>query len=155
MYTTRNIGKARNSTGLLLKAVASYFLCIAIIASVSWQQFALYAKYTSSNTTKTNAIGKLSINKSSKYNISQPLPISASPLGFEADVEILEEEETKNSIEAYNDNLTEAQIAGEINYTAFLKSRYLQLTHSVYNRSTVPFFILHHSWKMNLIDTRL
>jgi hypothetical protein len=151
MYLMRNICKTKGSAGLLLKAVASYFLLVAITASISWQQFAAYARYHAPFILKTNtSVYAGAGNLTGNASISQPVPEYASPMGLQIDVELLEEEDTKNNLEAYYDDFAEAYSAGEIVYTSFLKCRYTQLTYAVYNRSVVPYFILYHSSKNDI-----
>lgn len=75
------------------------------------------------------------------------LPSQSTPIGLEMEVETAEEDDTKNNLEEYCNNLASIHAVEEQVYTSFLRSRYLQLASSVHNQPTVPFFILYHSWK--------
>ncbi len=78
------------------------------------------------------------------------LPYQSSPVGFEMEIEVAEEDDTKNDLEDFCNNLAAIHAVEEQVYTSFLRSRYLQLASSVHDQPAVPFFILYHSWKNHL-----
>lgn len=77
--------------------------------------------------------------------ISAHVPTQSSPIRFEMEVEVTEEDETKNNLEGYNPTVKHA--VEQLVYTSFLRSRFLQMASSVHKQPRVPFFILYHSWK--------
>ncbi|WP_336518032.1 hypothetical protein [Pollutibacter soli] len=65
----------------------------------------------------------------------------------EKEAELNEEEVSKLKIGKHLHHFIEKYFTGEPSDNSFLQSQFLQINSSIQNRSSVPFFILHRSWK--------
>nr|WP_294905270.1 hypothetical protein [uncultured Lacibacter sp.] len=79
------------------------------------------------------------------------------PDPLEWEMEFTEEDDDgDNSSRKLNSNsthkyyLADDSAFNELLYTSCLQSRFSQFASTVDNRSTIPFFVLHHSWKSYL-----
>lgn len=146
MFVNRPNSKKSNAAALVLKAVVCYCLIFLITISVSLQQFAVYAKGFSPAFTKEISYQKNGHSNTGRF-FSQ-LPASHNSfICFDIDVEVLEEEDLRNECTENCQPFAGNYVAGELLYTSSIRSRYLQMLSAFYNRTAVPFFILHHSWK--------
>lgn len=149
---SRNI-KFTNQLYLSVKAAFKYSLFLIFVFAFSLQQFSAFA-YTqlAENTKQENGSRLHSQQIFSNPQISYHLPIQPNPLEWE--MEFLEEEDDynnrKTSADDCRNHFSKTHSSDELEYTTGLKSRYLQLTSSVSNRPSIPFFILYHSWKSHL-----
>lgn len=65
----------------------------------------------------------------------------------EPEAELNEEDVSKFRVSKQLHHFIEKYFAGEILDTTFLQSQFLQINSSIQNRTSIPFFILHRSWK--------
>ncbi|RXK58416.1 hypothetical protein ESA94_17405 [Lacibacter luteus] len=105
---------------------------------------------TAGGTAKTNFSAEQRTNSLTNTQLSVHLPYQSSPVGFEMEVEVAEEDDTKNDLEEFCSNLAAIHAIEEQVYTSYLRSRYLQIASSVHDQPAIPFFILYHSWKNHL-----
>jgi hypothetical protein len=113
----------------------------------SWVQFSAFANIQRSN----NGSGYAVLHATSTANsvqLTAGFPFESLPLGQE--MELLEEDETKNNLDEYWDQVAGKYHSGDLFYTTTLRSRFLQLNSSLHNRPSIPFFVLYHSWKSYL-----
>lgn len=145
--------KFTNQLYLSLQAAFKYGLFLLFVFAFSLQQFSAFA-YTqlAENTKKDNGSGLHSRHIFSKAQLSYHLPFVPNPLEWE--MEFVEEDDENNNRKISADDCRTSFIkkhsSVELDYTTCLTSRYLQLTSSVSNRPSIPFFILYHSWKSYL-----
>jgi hypothetical protein len=142
--------KFTNQHYLSVKAAFKYCLILLFAFAFSLQQFSAFAYSQLAESSKKETSSHL--HSQQLFNSSQfsyHLPFQPNPLEWE--MEFVEEDDDNNnkkiSIDVHKNHFVETHSSGEFEYTTCLKSRYLQLTSSVNNRATIPFFILHHSWK--------
>lgn len=83
------------------------------------------------------------------------LPFSAQQPIFsallEAEVEIDDEETHTIAFNKFLNQYFVHRKSAEIAFNSFLRSKLFHLRFSLYKRPTVPFFILHHTWKDYLV----
>ena len=136
-----------------VKAACRYCLILLFAFAFSLQQFTAYAyvrdavNITSTHTAKPHSWHLFTSSHISFHQILAPDPL-------EWEMEFAEEEED-NSRKASNSTahkyyLIENSSFNDLFYISGLRSRFLQFASTVDNRSTIPFFILHHSWKTHL-----
>ena len=149
MHIKKHNKKQPSSQRPFLKTVINYCFVFLLAFVFFLQQLSAFTVLkTGSRTAKTNfTAASYKTNSFANTQLSVHLPYESSPLGFEMEVEVAEEDDTKNDLEEYCNNLAAIHAVEEQVYTSFLRSRYLQLASSVQNQPTVPFFILYHSWK--------
>ena len=150
LRTSTNI-KSTNQSYSSLKAGLKYCLVILFAFAFSLQQFSAFA-YTqlAESSTKENSTAVQAQRIFNNTQLSYHLPIS-SKLQYE--MEVVEEEndnDRKNNNDDGGTYFLNSHSSTETYHTNFLKSRYLQLASSANRRSSVPLFILHHSWKCYL-----
>lgn len=138
----------RKQRTTFIKTVINYCLIALLAFSFSWQQFSAFVTIQGPST--ANASGFHAQHTTATAQFFSHFPFESAPIGQEMEMEVLEEDETKNSHDAYCTAFVQTYSSDEILYTSSLRSRFLQLATSIHNRSTVPFFILHHSWKSYL-----
>ena len=141
--------KATHKLYSSLKVVFNYCLLLLFTFAFSLQQFSAFA-YTqlAENSNNENSPVLHSQHLFNSTQLSYHLPFDANILPYE--MEVFEEEddnERKNSSDVCGDYFVSRHSSTECDPTNFLKSRYLQLASSANKRSSVPLFILHHSWK--------
>jgi hypothetical protein len=148
---SKNI-KSSNHLYSSVKAAFKFCLVLLFAFAFSLQQFSAFA-YTqlAESTKKETGYNLHSQHLFNSTPLSYHLPFQPNPLEWE--MEFVEEDDDnhrKINIDDCRDHFLETHLSGEFEYTTCLKSRYLQLSSSVNNRATVPFFILYHSWKSYL-----
>lgn len=138
---------ARKLSTVCNKAVFHYSFVVLFALLFSWVQFSAFANIQRSN----NGSGYAVLHATSTANsvqLTAGLPFESLPLGQE--MELLEEDETKNNLDEYWDQVAGKYHSGDLFYTTTLRSRFLQLNSSLHNRPSIPFFVLYHSWKSYL-----
>jgi hypothetical protein len=138
---------ARKLSTVCNKAVFNYSFVVLFALLFSWVQFSAFANIQRSN----NGSGYAVLHATSTANsvqLTAGLPFESLPLGQE--MELLEEDETKNNLDEYWDQVAGKYHSGDLFYTTTLRSRFLQLNSSLHNRPSIPFFVLYHSWKSYL-----
>ena len=138
---------ARKLSTVCNKAVFNYSFVVVFALLFSWVQFSAFANIQRSN----NGSGYAVLHATSTANsvqLTAGLPFESLPLGQE--MELLEEDETKNNLDEYWDQVAGKYHSGDLFYTTTLRSRFLQLNSSLHNRPSIPFFVLYHSWKSYL-----
>lgn len=139
---------ARKLSNICNKAVFNYSFVVMFALLFSWVQFSAFANIQRSNSISTSGYAVLHATTANSVHLSRGLPIESLPLGEE--MEILEEDETKNNLDEYWDQIAAHYHSGDLFYTTTLRSRFLQLNSSLHNRPSIPFFVLYHSWKSYL-----
>lgn len=131
-----------------IKAVLGY--CWMVILSLSFcsQQFSSFVAH--SGPLKESPAVVQGLHLSTAPQLSAPLPIESAPASLDIEMEVAEEDETKNHTDDYYRHPLRDHLSEELQYSSSLLSRFLQLATSIHNRSTVPCFVLHHSWKSEL-----
>lgn len=145
--------KFTNQLFLSVKAVFKYCLLLLFTFAFSLQQFSAFAYPQLAESAKKESSSRL--HSQHLFNSSQfayHSPFAPNPLEWE--MEFVEEEDDSNNrkinIDDDRHQIVEQHSSDELAFTTCLKSRYLQLASSVSKRSTVPFFVLYHSWKSYL-----
>ncbi|MEJ8818581.1 hypothetical protein [Lacibacter sp. H407] len=149
MSQTSSYIKLRKQRKTPIKTVINYCLIALLAFSFSWQQFSAFITIQGPRTASASGF-HAQHSTATAPQFSSHFPFESAPIGQEMEMEVLEEDETKNSHDEYCTAFVQTYSSDEILYTSSLKSRFLQLATSIHNRSTVPFFILHHSWKSYL-----
>lgn len=80
--------------------------------------------------------------------VAAGVPSESFPLVPE--MELLEDDETKNDHSAYWLPVNGNHGAGELFQLTSLRSRFMQINSSLHGRTAIPYFILYHSWKSYL-----
>jgi hypothetical protein len=123
-----------------------YCIVPVLILIFSLQQFSLFAfdqtpeKYLAGYPVKIH-----SGNQPASVQVAADLPFDSPPP--EPEAEVVEEDETKSHTAKYWAPPEYRRSASDLYFTSSLNSRLLQIVWSLHNRLTIPFFILHHSWK--------
>lgn len=144
--------KATHPVYSSLKVVFNYCLLLLFTFAFSLQQFSAFA-YTqlAENSAKENIPAFHSQQLYNSSQLSYHLPFASNLSQYEMEVvEKEDENERKNSSDDCGDYFLSRHSSTECDHTNFLKSRYLQLASSANKSSSVPLFILHHSWKSYL-----
>ncbi len=132
-----------------IKPVISYFVFVVIAFAFFLQQLSAFTFVKEKPLSGEKSITRILYNEqgSSAAHISATIPLQSLPTETDLEFEIAEEEETKNSFTDYGAESAEKYVLNEINFTSFLRIRFLQIASSVENQPVLPLFILHHSWK--------
>jgi len=138
---------ARKLSTACNKAVFNYSFVVLFALLFSWVQFSAIANIQRSNSSSGYAVLHATSTANS-VQLTAGLPFESLPLGQE--MELLEEDETKNNLDEYWDQVAGKYHSGDLFYTTTLRSRFLQLNSSLQNRPSIPFFVLYHSWKSYL-----
>lgn len=138
---------ARKLSTVCNKAVFHYSFVVLFALLFSWVQFSAFANIQRSNSSSGYAVLHATSTANS-VQLTAGLPFESLPLGQE--MELLEEDETKNNLDEYWDQVAGKYHSGDLFYTTTLRSRFLQLNSSLHNRPSIPFFVLYHSWKSYL-----
>ena len=138
---------ARKLSTVCNKAVFNYSFVVVFALLFSWVQFSAFANIQRSNSSSGYAVLHATSTANS-VQLTAGLPFESLPLGQE--MELLEEDETKNNLDEYWDQVAGKYHSGDLFYTTTLRSRFLQLNSSLHNRPSIPFFVLYHSWKSYL-----
>lgn len=138
---------ARKLSTVCNKAVFNYSFVVLFALLFSWVQFSAFANIQRSNSSSGYAVLHATSTANS-VQLTAGLPFESLPLGQE--MELLEEDETKNNLDEYWDQVAGKYHSGDLFYTTTLRSRFLQLNSSLHNRPSIPFFVLYHSWKSYL-----
>lgn len=145
--------KFTNQVCQSIKAVFNYCLVLLFTLAFSVQQFSAFAFTQLAESAKKESSAHLY--SQHLYNSTQfayHLPFAPNPLVWE--MEFVEEDDDeqhkKISVDCSKHCIVEKHSPGELIYTTYLKSRYLQLASSFSNRPSIPFFVLYHSWKSYL-----
>lgn len=144
----KNYSIGTNLSKVINKAVFNYSFVVVFALLISWLQLSAFANIQHSNSSR---VGYAVVHASATANsiqLTAGLPFESLPLGQE--MELLEEDETKNNLDEYWDQVAGKYHSGDLFYTTTLRSRFLQLNSSLYNRPSIPFFVLYHSWKSYL-----
>ncbi len=127
----------------------SYCLLLLFAFAFSLQQFSAFAYTQLVQNSKENASVLRPQQLIHHSPLSYHLPIAPNTLACE--MEILEEDENDNNrrtgIDDQRNGVAAGHCSDENDFTIALKSRYLQLASSANQRTSIPLFILHHSWK--------
>lgn len=137
---------ARKLSNICNKAVFNYSFVVLFALLFSWIQFSAFANIQRNNSSSGYTV--LHATTANSVQLTAGLPFESLPLGQE--MELLEEDETKNNLDEYWDQIAGKYHSGDLFYTTTLRSRFLQLNSSLYNRPSIPFFVLYHSWKSYL-----
>jgi hypothetical protein len=138
---------ARKLSTVCNKAVFNYSFVVLFALLFSWVQFSAFANIQRSNSSSGYAVLHATSTANS-VQLTAGFPFESLPLGQE--MELLEEDETKNNLDEYWDQVAGKYHSGDLFYTTTLRSRFLQLNSSLHNRPSIPFFVLYHSWKSYL-----
>lgn len=143
--------KVTNQLYSSVKTGLSYSLLLLFAFAFSLQQFSAFAYTQLAQNSKENASVIHPHQLVHHSPLSYHLPVAPNTLAYE--MELMEEDDDTNRKTAIDDqrnDVAAGHLSDETDITIVLKSRYLQLASSANQRSTIPLFILHHSWKIYL-----
>lgn len=139
---------ARKLSNICNKVVFNYSFVFVFALLFSWVQFSAFANIHPHRSNKSGYAVLPATTTANSVQLSAGLPFESLPVS--QDMELLEEDETKNNLDEYWDQIAGKYHAGDLFYTTTLRSRFLQLNSSLHNRPSIPFFVLYHSWKSYL-----
>jgi hypothetical protein len=123
-----------------------YCIVPVLILIFSLQQFSLFAFDQTPEKYITGYPVKIQTgNQPASVQVAADLPFDSPPP--EPEAEVVEEDETKSHTAKYWTPPEYRRSASDVYFTSSLNSRLLQIVWSLHNRLSIPFFILHHSWK--------
>lgn len=139
---------AHKLSNICNKAVFNYSFVVLFAVLFSWVQFSAFANTHPYSSNKSGYSVLPATTTANSVHLTAGLPFESLPLS--QDMELLEEDETKNNLDEYWDQIAGKHHSGDFFYTTTLRSRFLQLNSSLHNRPAIPFFVLYHSWKSYL-----
>ena len=133
------------------KTVAHY--CILLVFGITFFLQQVQAFFVSHNRESTNSSKSILVSPKQTIRIpySSVHEIQLAPETMDMELEIAEEDETSNSEDELFNKLAQKYALEELEYACLLRSLYLHLSSSVHKQPLVPFFILYHSWKEDII----
>ncbi|NCU05183.1 MAG: hypothetical protein GXC73_14485 [Chitinophagaceae bacterium] len=136
-----------------LKAGIKHCFILLFAFAFSLQQFSVFAcKADAASITSNHHSKPSSWHLFTSSHISFHQFLAPDPLEWE--MEFTEEDDGSSrkpsNSTAHKYYLVDNSSFNDLFYISGLQSRFLQFASTVDNRSTIPFFILHHSWKTHL-----
>ncbi len=123
-----------------------YLFVPMLVLIFSLQQFSSFAYSQIKDSRRPANLVKVQSDKLLvSADVAADLPFDSPP--HEPEAEVIEEEETKSHTGKYWTPHTYKHSSPDVFFTLSLNSRFLQIVCSLHSRLSIPFFILHHSWK--------